>query len=277
MLALEVLGFNKRPVRSNSPLPGLSKYGGNIVGGALVGSGMALTGACPGTVLPQIAQGVPSAKTVALGCLLGGMAYSLLAPSLQTKIQTSFGPATPTTIPQKLHVPQSAVYLALAMGLIGSLAYGFFGPFGIRPSLGGVAIGLSQAVSFFLTSGPLGVSSGYENAGQYMLQIVRSARTHIQWPSPPRSLSFIMALAAGSIIAASTRLVEINVVGLQELPSLQALLGGFLLVFGARTAGGCTSGHGLSGMGALSFSSLLTVAVMFTAGLSLRMVMLTRA
>jgi uncharacterized protein len=40
----------------------------------------------------------------------------------------------------------------------------------------------------------------------------------------------------------------------------QSLLGGFLIIFGARIANGCTSGHGISGMGHLATRSLLAVS-----------------
>jgi uncharacterized membrane protein YedE/YeeE len=43
----------------------------------------------------------------------------------------------------------------------------------------------------------------------------------------------------------------------------QSLLGGFLIVFGARIANGCTSGHGISGMGHLATRSLLAVRLSF--------------
>ncbi len=60
MLTLEALDIAKRSSRSNSTLNWFSAYDGNIVGGALVGVGMSLTGACPGTVIVQLAQGIPS-------------------------------------------------------------------------------------------------------------------------------------------------------------------------------------------------------------------------
>ena len=42
-----------------------------------------------------------------------------------------------------------------------------------------------------------------------------------------------------------------------------AFVGGFLLLFGARLAGGCTSGHILSGVSQLAVSSLLFAVVAF--------------
>ena len=47
------------------------------------------------------------------------------------------------------------------------------------------------------------------------------------------------------------------------MPIPVVFVGGILLVFGARLAGGCTSGHGLSGMASLSIASFVTVASMF--------------
>lgn len=62
-----------------------------------------------------------------------------------------------------------------------------------------------------------------------------------------------------------------------ELFSWQALLtlrgliilvgGGFLVGFGTRYAGGCTSGHGIMGLSALQWPSLVAVASFFIAGI----------
>lgn len=85
-------------------------------------------------------------------------------------------------------------------------------------------------------------------------------------------------------IADSTR-AELNALGIQdhsglmpvELFSWRALssargfivivLGGFLVGFGARWAGGCTSGHAISGLATLQLPSLVAVAGFFLGGL----------
>ncbi|MDZ7692300.1 MAG: YeeE/YedE thiosulfate transporter family protein [Balneolaceae bacterium] len=43
--------------------------------------------------------------------------------------------------------------------------------------------------------------------------------------------------------------------------------GGFLIGFGARYAGGCTSGHAISGLSDLQLASLLAVIGFFIGGL----------
>ena len=56
--------------------------------------------------------------------------------------------------------------------------------------------------------------------------------------------------------------------GLATLPGLILILGGgFLVGFGARYAGGCTSGHAISGLADLQFPSLVAVIGYFIGGL----------
>lgn len=55
---------------------------------------------------------------------------------------------------------------------------------------------------------------------------------------------------------------------LSTLPGFAVLvLGGFLVGFGARYAGGCTSGHGITGMATLQVPSLIAVVGFFVGGL----------
>lgn len=55
---------------------------------------------------------------------------------------------------------------------------------------------------------------------------------------------------------------------LTTLPGFVALvIGGFLVGFGARYAGGCTSGHGITGLATLQVPSLIAVLGFFIGGL----------
>ncbi len=49
--------------------------------------------------------------------------------------------------------------------------------------------------------------------------------------------------------------------------SVVAFIGGFIALFGVRMAGGCPSGHGLSGMAQLSVSGLLAMIGFFVGGI----------
>lgn len=59
-----------------------------------------------------------------------------------------------------------------------------------------------------------------------------------------------------------------NWANLLTIPGLIVMvLGGFLVGFGTRYAGGCTSGHGITGLGNLQLASLLAVLGFFAGGL----------
>ena len=58
------------------------------------------------------------------------------------------------------------------------------------------------------------------------------------------------------------------------LGALAVVGGGFLVGFGARWAGGCTSGHAISGLSALQAPSLVAVAGFFAGGLFMTHVVL---
>ncbi len=60
------------------------------------------------------------------------------------------------------------------------------------------------------------------------------------------------------------------------LRAVVAFVGGFLLIYGARLAGGCPSGHGLSGMSQLSVSAFFTVMGFFLGGIPLALILYRR-
>ncbi len=53
-----------------------------------------------------------------------------------------------------------------------------------------------------------------------------------------------------------------------DVSPMHALAGSFLVVLGGRVASGCTSGHGMTGIGHLVNRSLVAVASMFAAGIA---------
>ncbi|QJA06018.1 YeeE/YedE family protein [Thermosulfurimonas marina] len=60
------------------------------------------------------------------------------------------------------------------------------------------------------------------------------------------------------------------------LRAVGAFVGGFLIIYGARLAGGCPSGHGLSGMSQLAASGFIVVAGFFVGGIPLALLIYGR-
>jgi uncharacterized membrane protein YedE/YeeE len=108
-------GFGLVPL---SPKPTL--YGADLLGGALLGVGIVLAGACPGTVMAQVGVGYRDAIYTLIGGLLGAIAFSyaqpLLKPILLSGGQGKITYADVTGIP----------YWILALGMVAVFAAGLY-------------------------------------------------------------------------------------------------------------------------------------------------------
>lgn len=254
-----------------------SSYDGNVIGGLLLGMGMTLTGACPGTVLPQVATGIKSGPLVLLGGLLGGILYSKFGKGLQAKVQDKAA-LEKLTVHQKCGLGEAEAilaYEAFCAAIFGTVVY--FAPADGRAlvpgAAGGVLIGASQAASLLLTGNTLGISGAYEQIGDLFWWSLDSLSTKAQGrevrnlrPSL-RATGFALGTVLGSWVL--SRNVDIpNPVEIR-VATIRTLVGGTVLVFGSRLAGGCTSGHGISGMSQLSIASFISVAAMFAGGMGL--------
>jgi hypothetical protein len=62
--------------------PKAALYAADVVGGLILGAGIALAGACPGTTLAQVGAGYRDALFTLAGGLLGAVAYSYAQPLL---------------------------------------------------------------------------------------------------------------------------------------------------------------------------------------------------
>ena len=271
MAAFERMNIVQRQPRKNASYGWFGPYDANIVGGLLIGVGMASTGACPGTVLVQIATGVKSGIFVALGGLLGGIMYTGFGERLRRNRSPSLPREAerPHTVHAKLDLNPDHVLLAyevLCLAVISASTVVGLDPSSpwLHPIFGGSLIGGAQAASLLFTGSPVGVSAAYEEAGKYFWRLSPSKRQ--QSPPPPlKAISFAAGILAGSFVLGQWLPTALDSSGVS---SLGAVVGGCVMVFGARLAGGCTSGHGISGMSMFSISSIITVAAMFGGGIA---------
>lgn len=234
---------------------------------------MTLTGACPGTLIPQLTTGVSSGPMVLLGGLLGGVIYSKLRKVLIPKNHIK-SDVDKSTVFAYLDVKQAnamVVYEALCLGTVGLMARYFpdQGDVLVPAVVGGLFIGLSQAASLVLTGGTLGISAAYEQIGDMFWW---AERTVVEGRKTPRPSVSSVWFALGSIAGSWVLFNSFDLpTPLSSVPisNLRAIFGGVLLTLGSRIAGGCTSGHGISGMSQLSMASFVTVASMFGGGAGL--------
>lgn len=88
--------------------------------------------------------------------------------------------------------------------------------------------------------------------------------------APFRALTFAAGLFAGSWVAVQS-IPGATLEPEADVSKLSAILGGCVMVFGARLAGGCPSGHGITGMSQFSIASIITMAATFGGGICLAM------
>ena len=145
------------------------------------------------------------------------------------------------------------------------------------------AIALAGIIVFiFATFGPPASSSGFVSALKGLLQAVApdyvASKAHYQAIAGPGSwlLAFVLGMAIGGFIAGRTFPQPIRDVpeiweakfGPSRLRRYAVtFLGGFLILFASRLAGGCTLGLFISGSSQLAISGLYFGALIFGAAM----------
>ncbi len=151
------------------------------------------------------------------------------------------------------------------------------------PYLVGILIGVLVCLTFYFSDKPVGASSFYATVSGLIGKAVAPKHTmRLEYfkENPPKlnwEFAFVLAAIVGSAVAAFSG-GEFAISGLPEMwvkqyganswPQYAAVSfgGGLLMAFGARLAGGCTSGHGISGAAQLSVSSWISLICFFIGG-----------
>lgn len=152
------------------------------------------------------------------------------------------------------------------------------------PYLVGAGIGVLSWLTFSISDKPIGASSFYAQlAGFFGKRIAPRHTTSLTYfkDKPPRvswGFVFVISIIIGGMIAAVTGgefanewLSPMWVARFGDNVALRAGVafpGGMLMAFGARLAGGCTSGHGISGTFQLNVASWITVVCIFVGGVA---------
>lgn len=122
--------------------------------------------------------------------------------------------------------------------------------------LGGLIIGSGVALLFVLTGLVGGMSTVFSSTWSFLL---RAPHFHQQRFTSSRIWRLVYA--AGLILGALVWWLWLGGGQPQDtgVPVGLLLLGGFFVGYGARLGNGCTSGHGICGLGSLQWPSLLAV------------------
>jgi len=102
--------------------PKATLFAADVVGGAILGVGIVIAGACPGTVLAQIGSGYRDAIYTFVGGLFGALAFTYLEPNLLKPVLTA-GSYGKLTLDQLVGVPFPALALGFAAIIIGFLVW----------------------------------------------------------------------------------------------------------------------------------------------------------
>lgn len=127
-------------------------------------------------------------------------------------------------------------------------------PFGWQHYLlGGLTIGAGVALLYLFNGWVGGMSTVFSSTWSFV-----SRRSFFQQARLVDSRQWRLVYAAGVVLGALVWRFALNDGQAQStsVPVWQLLLGGFLVGFGARLGNGCTSGHGICGLGALQLPSL---------------------
>ena len=150
------------------------------------------------------------------------------------------------------------------------------------PYIVGAGIGVLSWMTFYFSDKPIGASSFYATVAGLIGKMVAPRHTEsLEYfkKNPPKvnwEFAFVLAIIAGAAVAAISGDGLVN----RWLPPMWsarfgdslalravfAFTGGALMAFGARLAGGCTSGHGISGTLQLNVASWIAVVCFFIGG-----------
>src|SRR6056300_1953937 len=123
----------------------------------------------------------------------------------------------------------------------------------IESLLGGLIIGLAVAILYLMRGNYTGISGIYYN-------VISVNKSGFLW-----RFLFIAGLIIGPVILSFFSFTDLGF----EMPNthpIVVILGGLLVGYGTQLGSGCTSGHGVCGIGRLSIRSIVGTCVFVGAG-----------
>jgi len=251
--------------------------GGVILGGIVFGAGMAILGYCPGTIPVSAGEGSMDAIIGIVGGLLGGLVYTLSLPSFKAILGPDLGNLTlKAVISENGALFYVCVFLIAALFIV--LSFWMHKKEKAKDYkwvVSGIALAVLNAIVVLksVSDRPIGASTTYPYAIDSVLGITNNDYfIKIQTPGHWELYFLFGAFVSGllfSLIRKDFKFVLIydnwrNYKGNSNIKRIiWSFAGGFLIIFGARMAGGCTSGHILSGGMQFALSSFIFAMFVF--------------
>jgi len=151
----------------------------------------------------------------------------------------------------------------------------------------GIGIGVLSWIAFVLSDKPIGCSTAFTRTSGMIEKLLRGRKVHDKpyYQKFAPEIDWEWMLVVGVIIGAFLSSKLSQTFGIEWVPAqwqaaagdsgltrwAVALLGGVVMGVGARWAGGCTSGHGISGTLQLAVSSWLAAMSFFVGGIATAM------
>jgi uncharacterized membrane protein YedE/YeeE len=170
------------------------------------------------------------------------------------------------------------------------------GPASVRPAgrwnpyLVGAGIGALSCAVFAIVNTPLGISTPISSAASLCAVPVLGSEAVAQnayWSKFPLKWDYHTLFMIGTFLGALVSALAGRSFRVQSVPTTWqsrfgnsparrlavAFAGGVIIMFGARMAGGCTSGHGISGSLQLALSSWIFFLTLFAFGIATAMLL----
>ncbi len=250
--------------------------GGLLIGGLFFGTGMALLGYCPGTLAISFDEGSIDALIGIVGGLFGGLFYSFILPFIKPILGPNLGAISLNSI---MGTNTLFFIITIIAGLVFvSTAFILHKKDENKDNkwiISGIALAILNLVVFSsaVTNRPIGASTTFPYVADLLTGFTNNDYfNNIKKPGHWELVFLTGAFAAGVVISLIRKdfkliLLHDNWKKHKNNSSISRIiwsfLGGFILLFGARMAGGCTSGHILSGGMQFAFSSLFFAIFVF--------------
>lgn len=250
---------------------------GIMLGGFIFGIGMAILGYCPGTLAVSLGEGSMDALFGILGGLVAGIVYTLLLPYFNGFLGPDLGNISLFSL-----IGTAPILFYFLVFLIGAAFIG--AAFWLHKIekikdmkwfYAGIGLAVLNTIIFLsgVSNRPMGASTSYPYVADLMT-CTTSNDYFAQIKNPGNWELFFLAGAflAGLVFSLLKKefkfiLIHDNWKKYKGTSSINRIfwsfVGGFILIIGARMAGGCTSGHIISGGMQLAISSLIFMVFVF--------------